>query len=88
MSDIEFSRSHSLSRADAAKLLATVAESLGDGESDVHLQLGDTKVKLRVPEKVRVEVEVEIERDEVELEIELKWSYGAHTSSRKPAAST
>jgi amphi-Trp domain-containing protein len=87
MSDIEFSRTHSFSRADAAKLLAAVAESLGAGESDVHLQLGDTKVKLRVPEKVRIEVEVEVERDEVELEIELKWSL-APTTSRKAAAST
>jgi amphi-Trp domain-containing protein len=84
MPDIEFSRAHSLSRADAAKLLATVAESLGAGESDVHLQLGDAKVKLRVPEKVRVEVE----RDEVELEIELKWSFGTPTTSRRAAAST
>jgi amphi-Trp domain-containing protein len=88
MSDIEFSRSQSLSRADAAKLFAALAESLGGGESDVELHLGDTKIKLRVPDKVRTEVEVEVERDEVELEIELKWSFGGHASSRKPAAST
>jgi amphi-Trp domain-containing protein len=88
MSDIEFSRSQSLSRADAAKLFAALAESLGGGESDVQLHLGDTKIKLRVPDKVHAEVEVEVERDEVELEIELKWSFGTPHTTRKTAASS
>jgi amphi-Trp domain-containing protein len=88
MSDIEFSRSQSLSRADAAKLFTALAEALGGGESDVELYLGDAKLKLRVPDKVRVEVEVEVERDEVELEIELKWSFAAPHPTQNSAAST
>ena len=68
--------------------VAMAAESLGGGESDVQLHLGDTKIKLRVPDKVHAEVEVEVERDEVELEIELKWSLAAPHTARKAAAST
>jgi amphi-Trp domain-containing protein len=88
MSDIEFSRTHTMTRADAAKLFAALAESLGGGESDVQLHLGDTKIKLRVPDKVHAEVEVEVERDEVELEIELKWSLATPHTARKAAAAT
>ena len=88
MSEIEFEYSQSLSRSDAAKLLATLAEQLG-AESHSHLRLGDSTVKLLIPEQVRAEIEIEVDGGEVELEIELKWSLGAQTTrSRKANTST
>jgi amphi-Trp domain-containing protein len=73
MSDVEVSRTESLSRREAARRLAALAESLANG-GRVELELGASTVKLSVPDQVRCEVEVEIDGDEIELELELKWS--------------
>jgi amphi-Trp domain-containing protein len=88
VADVEFTRTQTLSREEAVKLLTTLAEALASGDGHAHLQLGDSRVSLHVAEEVRAEVEVEIDGDEVELEVELKWSLDggrrgrrAHTSS-------
>ena len=73
MSDVEVSRTESLSRHEAARRLAALAAALSDG-GDVELALGSSVVTLRVPDHVRCEVEVEVDGAEVELEVELKWS--------------
>jgi len=86
MADVEFEQSQSLSRADAAKLLASLSEALGGDEEHAHLRLGDSTVTVRVPEQVRAEIEIEVERDELELEIELSWSLATPRTRRSTSA--
>jgi amphi-Trp domain-containing protein len=74
VADIEFTRTETLTREETAKLLVSLADALSAGNGHARLLLGDTCVKLRVPERMQTEVEVEIDGDEVELEIELSWS--------------
>jgi amphi-Trp domain-containing protein len=73
VSDVEVSRTESLSRQEAAERLSAMATALADG-GHVKVQLGASTLKLHVPDHVRCEVEVEVDGDEVELELELKWS--------------
>ncbi|GAA4694662.1 hypothetical protein GCM10023215_35390 [Pseudonocardia yuanmonensis] len=86
MSDLEISRSETLSRADAAALLRSLADALAADGSEVHLQLGDSKLELKVPDEVRAEVEVEVDGDEVELECELTWSTAGRRGRKSRAA--
>ena len=81
MSDVEVSRTESLTRHEAARRLSALAAALADG-GRVVVELGASKLTLHVPEHVECEVEVEVDGDEVELELELKWS----TSAAEPAA--
>ena len=74
MADVEFTRTETLTREETAKLLVSLADALSAGNGHAKLLLGDTRVELRVPERMQTEVEVEVDGDEVELEIELKWS--------------
>jgi amphi-Trp domain-containing protein len=83
MSDVEVSRTESLSRHEAARLLSTMAAALADG-GHVEVELGASTLKLHVPEHVRCEVEVEVDGDEVELEVELKWSTSTESAPAKP----
>ena len=73
MSDVEVSRTESLTRHEAARRLSTLAAALADG-GRVEVELGASKLTLHVPDRVECEVEVEVDGDEVELELELKWS--------------
>jgi amphi-Trp domain-containing protein len=74
MSDLEVSRTESLSRREAARRLAALAEALAADGGRVEVELGATRLKLQVADQVRCEIEVEIDGDEIELELELKWS--------------
>jgi amphi-Trp domain-containing protein len=73
VSDVEVSRTESLTRQEAAERLSAMATALADG-GHIKVQLGASTLKLHVPDHVRCEVEVEVDGDEVELELELKWS--------------
>lgn len=73
MSDVEISRTESLTRHEAARRLAALAAALSDG-GRVEVALGASVVTLHVPDHVRCEVEVEVDGAEIELELELKWS--------------
>jgi amphi-Trp domain-containing protein len=89
VSDVEVSRTESLTRHEAARRLSTLAAALADG-GDVEVELGASTLKLHVPDHVRCEVEVEVDGDEVELEVELKWSTSPDpappdSASAKPA---
>lgn len=84
MSDVEISRTESLTRHQAAKRLAALAAALGD-DGHVEVELGASTVKLHVPDHVRCEVEVEVDGDEVEFEVELKWSTAASAPASTPA---
>jgi amphi-Trp domain-containing protein len=81
VSDVEVSRTDSLTRQEAAQRLSALATALAEG-GHVKVQLGASTLKLHVPDHVRCEVEVEVDGDEVELELELKWS----TVAAEPAA--
>ena len=76
MSDVEVSRTESLTRQEAAQRLSALATALAEG-GHVKVQLGASTLKLHVPDHVRCEVEVEVDGNEVELELELKWSTAA-----------
>ena len=73
MSDVEISRTESLTRQEAARLLSALADALG-ADGKVEVELGASTLKLHVPDQIQCEVEVEVDRDEVELEVELTWS--------------
>jgi amphi-Trp domain-containing protein len=90
VSDVEVSRTESLTRHEAARRLSALATALADG-GRVVMELGASTLTLHVPDHVRCEVEVDVDGDEVELELELKWSTAPTpadtpaTASKKPA---
>ena len=73
MSDVEISRTESLTRQEAARLLSALADALS-ADGKVEVELGASTLKLHVPDNIQCEVEVEVDGDEVELEVELTWS--------------
>jgi amphi-Trp domain-containing protein len=80
VSDVEVSRTETLTRHQAAEWLTKLANALAEGEK-VELAMGASTLKVHVPDHVRCEIEVAIDGDEVELEMELKWS----TAPARPA---
>jgi amphi-Trp domain-containing protein len=80
VSDVKVQQKQSLSRQEAARLIAALAEGLGE-DGKVTVQLGNSTLELSVTDQVDWELEVEVDGDEIELELELKWS----TSGRAPA---
>jgi amphi-Trp domain-containing protein len=89
MSDVKLERKESVSRAEAADLLAMLARAFMAG-GHTELPFGPGTVTLHIPDGVRVEFEVEVEDDEVELEVEFSWPLngsGQHaTAGAVPAA--
>jgi amphi-Trp domain-containing protein len=90
VSDVEIKRTEMLTRHEAADQLAALASALRES-GRVEMALGNSTLKLHVPDHVRYEVELEIEEDELELELELKWSTthehqptAAHAKERAP----
>lgn len=86
MSDVEVSRTETLTRDEAARRLSALATALAEGGS-VTMELGASSLKLHVPDHVRCEVEVEVDGDQVELELELTWST-ATEPAEPPARAT
>src|SRR3954447_12516107 len=86
MSGLKVEQKQSLSRTEAAQLVADLAEGL-KGDGAVTLQLGGGTLELTVGTQVRCELEVEADGDDFELELELKWSSsnGAPAKSEKEA---
>ena len=68
---IEFEWEKKAKRADAAKLLRELADSLQAGT--VELERDGWQLKADVGTELSVGVELEIGEDEAELEIELRW---------------
>ena len=77
MSDVKIERKESLSRDDAAQLLALLSKAFTAGDH-AELPFGPSEVSLHIPDRVRAELEVEVEGDEVEVEVEFKWSMVEH----------
>ncbi|MFF3685718.1 amphi-Trp domain-containing protein [Streptomyces sp. NPDC002187] len=72
MRDLKFEQKRSLSRLEAADQLTALAAALRQG-GDAELDLGPTRLSLRIPDDLRSEVEIEVGDGEIELEIEFKW---------------
>jgi amphi-Trp domain-containing protein len=77
MSDVKVERKESLSRDEAANLLALLSRAFTAGEH-ADLPFGPSSVSLYIPDRVRAELEVEVAGDEVEVEVEFKWSMVEH----------
>jgi amphi-Trp domain-containing protein len=83
VSDVRFEQRQALSRQEAARFIAELAEGLsGDGKATV--RLGSSTLELSVADQLRCELEVAVDGDGIELELELRWS----TSGRASAEST
>ena len=82
MSDVKVEHKVVLSRHDAARWFADLAEALGGDDGKVSIRLARSTVELTVPDHVRCEAEVEVDGDEVELELELKWSTSPRGTAR------
>lgn len=80
MSDVKVERKESLSRDEAAKLLALLSQAFAAGDH-ADLPFGPSSVSLHIPDRVRAELEVEVEGDEVEFEVEFKWSLVEHEAA-------
>jgi amphi-Trp domain-containing protein len=85
MSDVNVSRTETLTRQQAADMLSALATALSEG-AGVEVQLGASTLRVHVPDQVRYEVEVEVDGDEVELEVELTWSTATQARVTAPAA--
>lgn len=81
MSDVKMEYEQTISRGEAAALLAQLARALA-GDHDAEFPFGQSMVKLHVPPRLRAELEVEVEDDEVEVEIEFSWPLPQRTTGR------
>ncbi|MFB7940526.1 amphi-Trp domain-containing protein, partial [Streptomyces sp. NPDC056049] len=70
MKDFKYERKRSLSRAEAADQLSSLAAALRAG-GEAELDWGGGVLNLRIPDDMRGEVELSVEDGEVELEVEL-----------------
>jgi amphi-Trp domain-containing protein len=80
VSDVKVQQKQSLSRQEAARLIAALAEGLG-ADGKVAVRLGDSTLELSVGGQLDWELEVEVDGDEIELELELRWSTSGRTSA-------
>lgn len=83
---IEFEWQKKGKRAEAAKLLRELADSL-DGDGTVELEHDGWELKLPVANDLELGVEIEVDGDDTELEIELKWTQKRSGSRSESAAS-
>jgi amphi-Trp domain-containing protein len=87
MSDVKVERKESLSRDEAANLLALLSKAFTAGEH-ADLPFGPSSVSLYIPDRVRAELEVEVEGDEVEVEVEFKWTMVEHEAASATGQTT
>ena len=80
MSDVKVQQKQALSRQEAARFIAELAQGLGD-DGKVAVQLGNSTLELSVADELRCELEVAVDGDGIELELELKWSTAARASA-------
>lgn len=84
MKDLAYEQKRSLSRLEAADLLAALAAALREG-GEAELDLGPGRLSLRIPEELRSEIEIEVEDGEIELEIEFRWPIGGSGTGARRA---
>jgi amphi-Trp domain-containing protein len=76
VSDVKVEQKQTLSREEAARFIAALADGLSD-DGNVTVRLGGSTLQLSVAAQVDCELEVSVEGNEIELELELKWSTSA-----------
>jgi amphi-Trp domain-containing protein len=76
VSDVRVEQKQVLSREEAARFIAALADGLG-GEGTATVRLGTSTLELSVADELRCELEVAVDGDGIELELELKWSTSA-----------
>jgi amphi-Trp domain-containing protein len=82
VSDVRLEQKQSLSRKEAARFIAQLAEGLAD-DGTVTVALGSSTLEFSVSDQLRCELEVAVDGDEIELELELKWSSSDGASAQK-----
>lgn len=87
MSDVKLERKESVSRAEAADMLAMLARAFTTG-GHTELPFGPGTVTLHIPDSVRTEFEVEVEGDEIEIEVEIKWPVSGPEHAPERSAAT
>ena len=80
MSDVRVEQKQALSRQEAARFIAELAEGLADS-GKVTVRLGGSTLELSVADQLRCELEVAVDGDGIELELELKWSTSGRASA-------
>ena len=80
MSDVKVQQKQVLSRQEAARFIAALAEGLAEG-GKVTVHLGSSTLELSVADRVGYELEVEVDGDQIELELELTWSTSGRASA-------
>ncbi|HEX2072804.1 MAG TPA: amphi-Trp domain-containing protein [Geodermatophilus sp.] len=80
MSDVRVEQKQALSRQEAARFIAELAQGLGD-DGKVTVRLGSSTLELSVADQLRCELEVAVDGDGIELELELKWSTSARATA-------
>ena len=81
MSDVKIEQKQSLSRQEAARFIAELAEGLGD-DGKVTVRLGSSTLELSVADQLQCELEVAVDGDEIELELELTWSTAGRAAAQ------
>lgn len=81
VADLKVEQKQTLSREEAARLIAALADGLGDDRGDVTVRLGTSTLELSVANQLDCELEVSVDGDEIELELELKWSISNRASA-------
>jgi amphi-Trp domain-containing protein len=84
MSRGEIAQKATLSRQEAARWLAHLAEAMGEG-STIEVALAGEPVTLHLADELRCELEIEPDGDEIELEIEFTWR-ASRTHRDEPSA--
>ena len=69
---LELEEKHKMRREEAAKLLHSIADTLGR-QNDVEFVREGLKFTIDVPDQVEVELELEIGDDGTSFEIEINW---------------
>jgi amphi-Trp domain-containing protein len=77
---VKVQQKQALSRQEAARFIAELAEGLGE-DGKVTVRLGSSTLELSVADQVDWELEVEVDGDKIELELELKWSRSGRVSA-------
>jgi amphi-Trp domain-containing protein len=80
VSDVKVEQKQTLSREEAARFIAVLANGMSDG-GNVTVRLGSSTLQLSVAAQVDCELEVSVDGDEIELELELKWSTSGTASA-------
>jgi amphi-Trp domain-containing protein len=79
VADVNVQQTQALSRQQAARFIAALAEGLGD-DGKVAVRLGSSTLELSVASQVHCDFEVAVDGDQIELKLRLNWSTSGRAS--------